>query len=227
MPPRRDTHGHAAAAVVSALGQEFDVDQVRLLCLYDCVSRHGTLLLSCALWLMRAGTPFQCKMFSCLNAMTARQEAFKSQMCRQHPNTCLLHFAVLYGYCEGLPSTACPQSTPMGLTCSHIILQAFADAQSAMLADLPSVEDGEFTQTQAGQPASATFESMDADEGMKLPGTCAQSSYLGLIITCLEAPATLLSSKEMQRGYEPTVQVKGALLCMNTRKAHSPASLSG
>ena len=57
----------------------------------------------------------------------------------------------------------------MGLTRNYIILQAFADAQSAMLADLPSVEDGEFTQTQAGQPASATFESMDADEGMKLP----------------------------------------------------------
>lgn len=49
LPPQRDTHGHAAAAVVSALGQEFDVDQVRLLCLYVCVSRHGTLLLSCAL----------------------------------------------------------------------------------------------------------------------------------------------------------------------------------
>lgn len=57
----------------------------------------------------------------------------------------------------------------MGLTRNYIILQAFADAQSAMLADLPSVEEGEFTQTQAGQPASATFESMDADEGMKLP----------------------------------------------------------
>ena len=40
MPPQRDTHGHAAAAVVSALGQEFDVDQVRLVCLYVCVSRH-------------------------------------------------------------------------------------------------------------------------------------------------------------------------------------------
>jgi hypothetical protein len=65
----------------------------------------------------------------------------------------------------------------MGLTRKHIILQAFADAQSAMLADLPSVEDGEFTQTQAGQPASATFESMDADEGVNLPGICAQSLF--------------------------------------------------
>lgn len=96
MPPQRDTHGHAAAAVVSALGQEFDVDQVRLLCLFVSVTGHGTLLLSCASWLMRAGTPLQCKLISCLDAMTARQEAFKAQMCRQHPNTCLLHFAVLH-----------------------------------------------------------------------------------------------------------------------------------
>ena len=115
----------------------------------------------------------------------------------------------------------------MGLTRKHIILQAFADAQSAMLADLPSVEDGEFTQTQAGQPANATFESMDADEGVNLPGMCAQSSNLGLSITCLEAPAKLLSLKEMQRGYKPTVQVEGGLLYVNTREAHSPASLSG
>ena len=114
----------------------------------------------------------------------------------------------------------------MALTRKHIILQAFADAQSAMLADLPSVADGEFTETQAGQLASAIFESMDADEGMNLPGMCAQSSCLGLSITYGEAPAKVLSLKEMQRGYEPTIQVNGGLLYVNTREAHSPASLS-
>ncbi len=44
-------------------------------------------------------------------------------------------------------------------------LQAFTDEQSAMLADLPSVEDGNFTQTEAGQAADAAFDSMDTDEG--------------------------------------------------------------
>ena len=43
--------------------------------------------------------------------------------------------------------------------------QAFADEQSAMLADLPSVEDGNFTQTQAGQAPSAALEAMETDEG--------------------------------------------------------------
>ena len=51
-------------------------------------------------------------------------------------------------------------------------LQAFTDEQSAMLADLPSVEDGNFTQTEAGQAADAAFDSMDTDEGRILhPGT--------------------------------------------------------
>jgi hypothetical protein len=76
---------------------------------------------------------------------------------------------------------------PIGLTHSHVILQAFADAQNAMLADLPSVEESDFTQTQAGQPASATFEGMDADEGMSLPGMFVLPSHPDLLIICFRA----------------------------------------
>ena len=46
-----------------------------------------------------------------------------------------------------------------------VLSQAFADEQSAMLADLPSMEDGNFTQTQAGQALSAALEAMETDEG--------------------------------------------------------------
>ena len=46
-----------------------------------------------------------------------------------------------------------------------VLSQAFAEEQSAMLADLPSVEDGNFTQTQAGQAPSAALEAMEMDEG--------------------------------------------------------------
>ena len=49
--------------------------------------------------------------------------------------------------------------------CVHVLPQAFAEEQSAMLADLPSVEDGNFTQTQAGQAPSAALEAMETDEG--------------------------------------------------------------
>ena len=31
MPPQRDTHGHAAAAVISSWSQDFNVDEVRAL----------------------------------------------------------------------------------------------------------------------------------------------------------------------------------------------------
>ena len=34
-----------------------------------------------------------------------------------------------------------------------------------MLADLPSVEQGTFTQTEAGQAAETSLEGMDTDEG--------------------------------------------------------------
>ena len=34
-----------------------------------------------------------------------------------------------------------------------------------MLSDLPSMEDGSFTQTEAGQAADAALEGMDTEEG--------------------------------------------------------------
>ena len=52
-----------------------------------------------------------------------------------------------------------------------------------MLADLPSVDDGNFTQTEAGQAADAALESMDTEEGSipLLPSpTYAYRDQLGL-----------------------------------------------
>lgn len=59
-------------------------------------------------------------------------------------------------------------------------VQAFADEQSAMLADLPSMDDGNFTQTEAGQAADAALESIDTEEGGFL--LCAP---LPMLLVCL------------------------------------------
>ena len=47
-----------------------------------------------------------------------------------------------------------------------------------MLADLPSVDDGNFTQTEAGQAADAALESMDTEEGSTLLSSLPRRSLI-------------------------------------------------
>ena len=73
----------------------------------------------------------------------------------------------LHSIISGIVHLSCRSGAHKGaaLMSWSVFSQAFANEQSAMLADLPSREDGNFTQTQAGQAPSAALEAMETDEG--------------------------------------------------------------
>ncbi len=64
MPPQRDTHGHAAAAVIPSWSQDFNVDEVgtpaRALLGYTFLIYKQT-----ALWDCRRGEAVACKVVTC------------------------------------------------------------------------------------------------------------------------------------------------------------------
>ncbi len=82
-----------------------------------------------------------------------------------------------------------------------------------MLADLPSVDDGNFTQTEAGQAADAALESMDTEEGsipILLSPAYAQVYHLGHIwraCACGSLQATLGVLPGTCRGHQESCDI--------------------
>jgi hypothetical protein len=166
LPPARPDHGHASAAVVPAWGAEFNADEARWHAMHACVPAYGSV----------AALMSSAALFPVLGSGGADMKSIQkcSHLAREDSRVLaagrLCHVIKLWlrGFCAA---------------------QAFAAEQSAVIAGLPSLQEGGFFETAPAGEATVDLAAAAADAG----GPWGQpfSAVLGLL-SCMPCMRQLM-----------------------------------